>query len=110
MNINDFDIQIDHINHLRNDNRKSQLRLVNNSQNKMNTKIPKSNKSGVKGVIWHKRDNIWESHITINKIQIYLGRYDDFNEAVKARKQAEEKYFKNYNYKGEINGQVWKKE
>ena len=65
--------QIDHINHNRYDNRKQNLRVVNNSQNTMNRNIFKNNKSGHKGVIWHKRDCIWESYITFNNQRIYLG-------------------------------------
>lgn len=35
----------------------------------------------------------WCAHISINKKQIYLGNFPSFEEAVKARKEAEEKYF-----------------
>ena len=56
------------------------------------------NTSGVTGVNWHKRDSIWESHIRYKDKMIYLGRFNDFNEAVKARKEAEEKYFGDHSY------------
>lgn len=98
------DLQIDHINHLRHDNRKSNLRTASNGQNRMNTKIPKNNNSGQKGVIWHKRDNIWEAYITFEFKRLYLGRFINFEDAVKARKSAEKEYFKDYNYKETING------
>lgn len=86
------------------DNRKRNLRVSNNSElsfetiNNMNKNKQSNNKSGQTGVIWHSRDNIWESYISINNKQIYLGRFEDFNDAVKARKEAEEKYFGEYSY------------
>jgi hypothetical protein len=97
------DVQVDHIEHKRFDNRKSKLRIVDNSKNQMNKGLQKNNKSGFKGVTWHKRDHIWEAHIKINSKQIYLGRFSNLQDAVKVRKEAEEKYFGEYNYKEELN-------
>lgn len=80
------------------DNRKCNLRIVTNSQNQMNRKKPISNKSGVKGVHWDKGKNRWEAQINIENKRIRLGYYKNFEDAVKARKEAEEKYFGEYNY------------
>ena len=90
--------KIDHINHNRADNRKSNLREVTDSQNCMNRSVHKNNTSKHTGVIWHKRDKVWESFISIDNKQIYLGRYTDINDAIAVRKEAEEKYFKQYSY------------
>ncbi len=57
------DMQVDHLYQLRYDNRKSQLRIVNNSQNQMNTKIRSNNTSGVKGVYFHNDSMKWASNI-----------------------------------------------
>lgn len=57
-------------------------------------KIPSNNTSGVKGVSWSKSRQLWETYIQIHGKRINLGRYADFTEAVKVRKEAEEKYFK----------------
>ena len=92
-------ILVDHIYHNRNDNRKSQLRLVNNQQNQCNTVVAKDNTSGHKGVYWHKKHNKWEALITYNNKQIYLGLYDDIEDAIRVRQQAEIKYFGEYRYK-----------
>ena len=92
-------ILVDHIYHNRNDNRKSQLRLVNNQQNQCNAVIAKDNTSGHKGVYWHKKHNKWEALITYNNKQIYLGLYDDIEDAIRVRQQAEIKYFGEYRYK-----------
>lgn len=91
-------VQVDHINHCKLDNRKCNLRIVNNSQNQMNSSLKSNNKSGVTGVTWHKRDEVWEANITVEGKRIYLGRFNKFEDAVKARKEAEEKYYGEYSY------------
>lgn len=80
------------------DNRKSNLRIVTREQNNRNCKIQSNNTSGVTGVRWHTRDKIWESWIRVMYKDIYLGRFKDFDDAVKARKEAEEKYFGEWSY------------
>lgn len=50
--------------------------------------------SGVKGVIWDKERNKWKACIGIKGKNIQLGRFGTIEEAEKARKEAEEKYFK----------------
>lgn len=98
MDVNDKKIQVDHINHKKLDNRRYNLRIVNNSKNQMNRELMSNNNSGCAGVCWHTRDNIWEAHITVNYKQIYLGRFTDFDDAVQARKEAEKIYFGEYSY------------
>jgi hypothetical protein len=57
-------------------------------------KPPVNNTSGVKGVSWNKEKNAWDAYINIHGRRIRLGRYANFEDAVKARKRAEEEYFK----------------
>lgn len=99
--MNDIENQFD-VDHIKTenkfDNRKLNLRLATRSNNCMNSIIPKNNTSGVVGVRCHSRDNIWEAYIYINKKCTYLGRFNNFNDAVKARKEAEEKYYKEFSY------------
>ena len=64
----------------------------------MNRKITNRNTSGVVGVVWDKNKKKWEAIIRINKKQIHLGLFDNFEDAVSTRKQAEEKYFGEYSY------------
>jgi len=97
MNIGDNEI-IDHINHDTKNNKKINLRICNQSKNQMNKKIQSNNKSGVTGVFWDKQRNAWKSYISKNKKRINLGWFDNFKEAVKVRKEAEEKYFGEYKY------------
>lgn len=96
--------QIDHIHgkNTRNDNRKSNLRICTRSQNGMNRGLLPNNTSGVTGVTWHKRKNKWTAQITINHKQISLGAFINFDDAVKARKQAEEKYFGEWSYDNSV--------
>lgn len=95
--------EIDHINHNPKDNRKNNLRIVTRSQNQMNVGIKKNNKSGVTGVWWDKRHNSWVAKIQKNKIRYTLGYFEDFDKAVKVRKEAEQKYFGEYSYDNSIN-------
>lgn len=96
----DKSYDIDHIHgeSSRNDNRKSNLRIVTRSQNEMNVGICKNNTSSVTGVNYHKLTGKWIARIGINNNRIQLGLFDNFDDAVKARKQAEEKYFGEYSY------------
>lgn len=96
MNVTESDVVIDHIYHNTTDNRKSQLRIASFSQNSMNTVRRKDNTSGVTGVSLD--NNRWSSQITCDGKLIHLGRFNTFEEAVSARKAAEEKYFGEYAY------------
>lgn len=91
---------VDHIGgeKTRSDNRKQNLRICTISQNNMNRKMTNRNTSGVVGVVWDKNKKKWEAIIRINKKQIHLGLFDNFEDAVATRKQAEEKYFGEYSY------------
>ena len=59
-----------------------------------NNKPPKNNKSGIKGVCWDKSRNKWEVYISIHNKKIHLGRYASLEDAIKARKSAEDEYYK----------------
>ena len=78
----------------RNDNRKSNLRIVTQSQNAMNRKVLKDNTSGYTGVSWDKDGNKWVAYIG----STILGRCSQIEEAVKLREQAEQQYFGEYSY------------
>lgn len=82
----------------RNDNRKSNLRIATRQENNRNHKVCIMNTSGVTGVTWDKNRNKWIAQIHINNKNIHLGRFISFEDAVKARKKAEEKYFGEFSY------------
>ena len=83
----------DHINRLRYDNRRENLREANAAENAQNSSLAKNNTSGVIGVNFHKRVGKWNARIYIDKKRIHIGFFNDFEEAVKARLKAEEEYY-----------------
>jgi hypothetical protein len=80
----------------RNDNRKSNLRVVTKSQNNINQPLRKDNTSGVKGVNWNSDANKWRVRIQVNKKRILIGDYNTLDEARKAREEASKIYHKEY--------------
>lgn len=89
--------QIDHINGNTKDNRIINLREATNAQNGKNLKLFKSNTSGIKGVSLCKATKKWRATIKVGFKMICLGRYDKIENAAKARKDAEVKYFGEWN-------------
>lgn len=94
---------IDHINGIKHDNRKENLRICTYQQNCFNVGINKNNTSRITGVYWNKIMNKWVSQIGIDGKLIYLGSFDNKEDAIKARKDAEIKYFGEFRYKEMIN-------
>lgn len=84
---------IDHIDMNKLNNSKSNFRLCTKIQNAMNSKTPCKNKSGFKGVSYESYTGKWRSVIGINGQFINLGRYDNLDDAIASRKEAELKYF-----------------
>ena len=83
---------VDHINGDKTDNRLLNIRNVTNNENLKNSRLSKRNKSGVTGVIWHKRFNKWHVGIGVNSKLKHIGYYHSYFDAVCARKSAEIRY------------------
>lgn len=94
---------VDHIQHNKLDNRKKYLRIVSYSENNMNKFKLKNNTSGNTGISWAKEKQKWEVYIGINNKYIHLGRYDNYDDALNVRKEAEKKYFGKYSLDSSIN-------
>lgn len=94
--------EIDHINHVRDDNRAVNLEKKRHSGNGKNKSKAVNNTSGATGVYWLKRHNRWRAAIRVDDVLKHLGNFDTFDEALRARKQAEAKYgfHKNHGEKG----------
>ena len=84
--------QIDHRNRIRFDNKWANLRHVTQQCNMKNCKLSSRNKSGITGVTWIKRDNIWRSGICSNGKIYNLGSFKNLKNAVIARWKGEKKY------------------
>lgn len=84
--------EVDHRNRVKSDNRWANLRLASHKQNCENVGMRKHNTSGARGVYLQKNGR-WQAYITSNKTRFHLGRFDDFEAAVAARRLAEEKHF-----------------
>lgn len=84
----------DHINRNRLDNRKCNLRYATFHANSLNKSISKVNTSGYCGVAYEKRIGKWRTYIYFNNKMIHIGYYDNQEDAIKARKEAETKYHK----------------
>ena len=89
---------VDHINHNTLDNRMQNLRVCSTSQNGMNRKLNSNNNSGKSGVSYIKKERKWKAALRINGKYIYGGSFDDYNDAVLARKKLEAKYYGEYAY------------
>jgi len=84
--------QVDHINHIRNDNRWGNLKASNNQENQRNCSKQKNNSSGHVGVHWNKQNSKWRAIIGVNYKHIHLGYFSKLSEAIKARSGANKKY------------------
>ena len=83
---------VDHINGNPLDNRKCNLRVCTQKQNSQNLGLSKNNTSGYPGVN-KKTNGKYRSRITVDRKEICLGTFNTIEEAIKARKEAELKYF-----------------
>lgn len=81
-------VEIDHRNGDLNDYRKSNLRLASHADNMKNRKTSSHNTSGHKGVA-QTQNGTWQATITCDGQVIYIGIYKTFEEACKARENAE---------------------
>ena len=88
------DLQVDHINHDKKDNRKSNLRLVTNSENVINVYVKDNNSSGFTGVYYcpgrkNTHNDRWIAQLRLQGKLIHLGSYPTREEAIAARLRGE---------------------
>lgn len=83
---------VDHINGDTSDNRIANLRSVTPMENARNQARRVNNKTGTTGVCWAKDEEKWSAYINTGGRQVRIGYFRDFEEAVEARKAAEEEH------------------
>lgn len=69
--------EVDHINGIRSDKRWVNLRDATRGENMCNFLQRSNNRSGYKGVCWHKHTGKWVAQISLNKKVQHLGLFDD---------------------------------
>jgi hypothetical protein len=87
---------IDHINGDKSDNRLENLRVATPAQNQANSKTPRNNTSGYKGVSYIKSRGKFQATIAVNGKSINLGSFDCPKEAYKVYIVAAEELHKEY--------------
>ena len=94
--------QIDHINGNKLDNKWNNLRLASRSQNKINSGIMRTNKSGYKGVFWREDISKWKASIGKDQKRIFIGHYNTKEEAAFAYNKSALKLFGDFAYLNEV--------
>jgi len=84
--------EIDHVNHIKTDNRIENLRDVTHQENNKNQSLNINNKSGFNGVDKHKSSGKWRARIPFNGKEVHLGLFGDLKDAIDCRKAADIKY------------------
>ena len=85
-------LEVDHINHVREDNRLVNLRFVTKLDNGRNLTRSNNNTSGVTGVNYNKVRRKYVAYINVDGMNIYLGIFPTLEEAAEVRKAAEIEY------------------
>lgn len=100
LNVLDVDIDIDHVNNNKKDNRKMNLRFTNKQTNGINRGKNKNNKLGVKGVSF--KNGKYYARIMKDGKTYYLGVFDNLDDAINARKEKEIELFGDFAFKGDL--------
>jgi len=89
---------VDHIDFDTYNTRKSNLRICTHKENSRHRRKQNNNLSGYNGVFrynYHGYDR-WQANIKVNGKQFAIGYFEKYEDAVKARIEAEKQYFGEY--------------
>jgi hypothetical protein len=78
----------DHINRVRMDNRRENLRSCTHQENVWSNHKYNGNKQYLRGVCFCKQTGKWKAYITEGKSQTWLGRFEELRDAIAARDRA----------------------
>lgn len=87
------DMWVDHKNHNALDNRRDNLRVCTPAGNSRNARIRSDNRSGYKGVGWHKKFNRWRARIIIDGRRHDVGHFRTPLEAALAYDRAAREHY-----------------
>ena len=87
---------VDHINGINDDNYPTNLRECSHTQNQYNSKTPKTNTSGGKGVCWDKQRTKWKASLRINGKVTHLGYFTDLQLAALTVQRARALHHKDF--------------
>lgn len=90
------ELEIDHINGDKFDNRFANLREATRSQNRYNTRVRRDSKSGFKGVEYISRLNNYRAVICIAGVRHRLGHYETAEEAAEVYREFAKHWQKEY--------------
>ena len=82
----------DHINRVKLDNRRKNLRPATPEQNGYNQGKRSDNTSGYIGVHWHKQRKKWATRLQVKGKRKFLGLFDNIKDAARAHNEAARKY------------------
>ena len=97
-------VMVDHRNGIVSDNRISNLRPCNYSQNNMSQRLKKTNSSGFKGVYFARLTKKWIAQIRINGKRTHIGTFNTAEEAARAYDTAAVKYYGEFAMPNEMMG------
>lgn len=96
---------VDHIDGNKLNCTKENMRLCSQADNAKNVGLRTDNTSGVPGVYWDERRHKWSAQIAKKGKTIGLGRFNAKEDAIAARRVAEEKYYGDFaSSKGVLRG------
>jgi hypothetical protein len=82
------DAEVGHKDHNHTDNRESNLHVTTTAKAAQNAKLSRANKSGRKGVSWHRTAQKWQAKIMFFGKNTHLGYFTDLEAAAQAYKEA----------------------
>ena len=90
--------EVDHKNHIRDDNRWCNLRASNSYINSRNQKLRSTNTSGFNGVYWDKAKGLWYVRIGLKGKNLHGGYFELKEDAINKRKDMNKKlgYFESH--------------
>lgn len=99
-------MDVDHINGNKLDNRKSNLRIATRTQNNANKKMQRNNTSGYRGVNWSKQHNKWVAKIQFKRKCIHLGLFENKEDGALAYNKAALEYFGEFARLNDVKGTI----